>query len=59
MVAACCSSISSISTKVSISWTSSIRGRVWVDGSVVASSPDHKRRWLTLLGGIVRVVFRA
>jgi hypothetical protein len=30
-----------------------------VDDSGAASSPGHERRWLTLLGGIVRVFFQA
>jgi hypothetical protein len=52
-----CSSSSSILMKASISRPSPIFSKTWVDGSGAASSPSHKRRWLTLLGGIIRVFF--
>jgi hypothetical protein len=57
MLATCCSSTSSILVKASISWSSSICGRVWVDGGDAVSSPSRERHWITLLGGIVRVIF--
>jgi hypothetical protein len=57
MLAACCSSTSSISVKASISWSYSICGRVWVDGGGAVSSPGRERHWITLLGGIIRVGF--
>jgi hypothetical protein len=53
------SSTSSISAKASISWPSTIFGMTWVDGVGAASSPDHKKHWLSLLAGIVRVDFLA
>jgi hypothetical protein len=28
-----------------------------VDGSGAVSSPSHERHWLTLLSGIIRVIF--
>jgi hypothetical protein len=56
-LATCCSSTSLIFWKASFSCPSVICGRAWEDGSGVALSPGCERRWLTLLGGTVRVVF--
>jgi hypothetical protein len=34
-----------------------VGGWIWLDGGRGASSPNHERRWLILLAGIVRAVF--
>jgi hypothetical protein len=55
---ACCSSTSLISMNSLISWPFVISGRTWVDGAGAASSPGCEGRWLSLLGGIVSLVFQ-
>jgi hypothetical protein len=59
MLVACCILTSSISAKASISQSSLIHGRLWVDGGGAISSPDRESCWLTLPCGIGRMIFGA